>query len=331
MHLLPSHTPKVADHGESSRIGRRVATIVLNYNSEADLKVSVPQLIGQQNIHHTLIIVDNASSSECVQRVRTWLHEECTDAIIGSVSEVENWVEKNSEQAQAPGRVYLILNHENRGYSAGNNIGLRLADALGAEAALIANPDMRIEDPSYLEVLSNELFADEQNFIAASRIVGLDCIDQNPIRESTFWEELLWPRFYFSKLFGGPISYILPITGSDPVAVPKVSGCCLMLRMKFLKAIDYLDEGVFLYCEEPILAVRVRKYGGRIIYVPTVSAVHAHIKNRKGNVGKRMLLYIKSRKYYLKNYSGYKGLKLRMLLVSYALLSSLNFMRSWKK
>jgi hypothetical protein len=198
---------------------------------------------------------------------------------------------------------------------------------LGADAVLIANPDMRIENPNYLAELSQQLFADGRNCIAASRILGLDGKDQNPLRESTFWEELLWPRGYFKSIFK-QISYLLPISSQEPLAVHKVSGCCLMLRMDFLRATNYLDENVFLYCEEPILSARVKTVGGIIIYVPTVSAVHSHIKSEKGNAGKRMLLFIKSRKYYLKTYSCYTRWQLQLLFFSYTTLAFLNWIRS---
>lgn len=299
---------------------------MLNYNSERDLMTSAPQLAAQTDVKHTLVLVDNASRPESVAAIWAWLEDWRPDAVIGTQAEIDTWVDQNPEQARTPGRVYFILSNENRGYSAGNNIGIRLADELGADAVLIANPDMRIENPHYLSELTKQLFADEQNYCAASRIVGLDGKDQNPLRESTFWEELVWPRIYFAKLLG-TATFIFPTPVDKSVAVPKVSGCCLMLRMSFLKSTDYLDQNVFLYCEEPILSARVRMRGGAIIYVPTLSAVHAHVRSEKGNASQRMLLFIKSRKYYLKHYSGYQWWKLRTLDLSYCALTMLHKIR----
>tara|TARA_R110001583_G_C5668777_1_gene410468 strand:+ start:1217 stop:1450 length:234 start_codon:yes stop_codon:yes gene_type:complete len=65
----------------------RIASVVLNYNSDADLKVSVPQLLAQQGIHHSLIIVDNASQPECVERTQAWVRETYPDAVIGTVGD----------------------------------------------------------------------------------------------------------------------------------------------------------------------------------------------------------------------------------------------------
>ncbi len=213
-----------------------------------------------------------------------------------------------------------MKSEKNLGYSAGNNLGIRLANKLQADAVLIANPDMRIENPSYLAALSLHLFADDSNYIAASRIIGFDGKDQNPLRDATFWEEFLWPLTAIRQRLKGN-HYVQKITSSDPVYVPKVSGCCLLLRMSFLKATDYLDENVFLFCEEPILSAKVRKAGGAILYTPEITAVHAHIASQKGNSGNRMQLFIHSRLYYLQKYSGYSLWQIKALKVSYALLA----------
>ena len=305
----------------------RVAVVILNYNTAEDLKICAQQISRQEGVKLSIIIVDNASRPESLSHIRAWLADWRPGAISGTQDEVKAWVAQHPDRVELSGNVYLVAHHENRGYSAGNNVGLRLADELGADAALIANPDMRFEDPHYLAELTKQLFADERNHVAASRIVGLDGKDQNPLREASFWEELLWPRIYLAKLLGAG-SYVLPTVMEKPAAVPKVSGCCLMLRMSFLRATAYLDEQVFLYCEEPILSARVHSHGGRIFYVPSISAVHAHVRSEKGNTGKRMLLFIKSRKYYLEKYSSYKQWQLQLLKLSYGALALLSAARS---
>lgn len=300
---------------------RRIASVVLNYNSDADVMVSVPQLLAQKNVDHTIIIVDNASNPECVQRLKVWLQSVQPNVVIGSPDEVIHHIRNEFESAHEFNQIYFVLNHENRGYSAGNNIGISLADVLVADAVMIANPDMRIDDPHYIAELSKALFANDKNCIAASRIHGLDGKEQNPLREASFWEEFFWPRFYLSKIFGKPISYILPIEADVPVPVPKVSGCCLMFDMAFLRATDYLDENTFLYCEEPILSAKVQKQNGCIILAPTLLAVHAHEKSKKDNSSRRMLLFINSRKYYLRHYSKYGLMKRLLLCLSYTMLA----------
>lgn len=299
---------------------RHVAVVVLNYNSERDLMVSAPQLAAQTHVKNTLILVDNASRADSVDQLKSWLLAWRPDAVIGMQAEVDRWIENNPVAAGEPGRIYFITHHENRGYSAGNNIGIRLADMLGADAVLIANPDMRIEDPSYVATLAQNLFSDERHYVAASRIVGLDGRDQNPLREPLFWEEILWPLYIARRWFKWN-TYVQQVDETRAIAVPKVSGCCLLLRMTFLRSTGCLDENVFLYCEEPILSARVRTAGGVVLYVPALTAVHAHVASEKGDSALRMPKFITSRKYYLRVYGGYKGWRLKALEMSYDLLA----------
>ena len=105
----------------------------------------------------------------------------------------------------------------------------------------------------------------------------------------------------------------------------------MLMRMDFLRSTNYLDENVFLYCEEPILSARVNAAGGRILYVPMVKAIHAHNKSEKGDGTKLMLLFIQSRKYYLKTYSSYNRLQIGCLFLSYDVLAVYNRFKGFGK
>ncbi len=306
-----------------------IAVVILNYNSEKDLQICAEQIAKQVDVHLSLIIVDNASQAESVKRIESWLLTWQPNAICRNKDIVEQKVTENSEKKEKIGQVYFVENDKNNGYSAGNNIGIRLADKLNADAVLIVNPDVRIEDTHYLAKLSQQLLSAPIHCIAASRIVGLEGEEQNPSREATFWEELLWPINYVKKFLGikSKNLYIIPFLTEKPFTVPKVSGCCLMLSMGFLKTTQYLDENTFLYCEEPILSARVKKIGGDILFVPSLKATHAHVKSEKGDVSKRMIQFIKSRKYYLRNYSGYSKVSLWFLNLSYTFLQLFTVIR----
>ena len=300
----------------------RIAVVLLNYNSEEDLFVSVEQIHRQQDIELITIVVDNASEPKTVNALHTWSKNFSSSAFSGTTEEVFDLI-KNDKIEPHAFDTFFIYNHENKGYSAGNNIGIKLADYLNVDAVLIANPDMRFDNKNYIYELAKTLFLNEKYFVAASKIVGVEGKDQNPLREASFAEELFWPLQYIR-----PVLYTLSYEKNKIITVPKVSGCCLLLRMKFLRENQYFDEKTFLYCEEPILASQVKEKGGEFVFVPFVEAIHAHKASEKGNGSKRMLLFIKSRKYYLKKYSGYNRTQLFLLNISYALLALLHSIKS---
>ena len=96
----------------------------------------------------------------------------------------------------------------------------------------------------------------------------------------------------------------------------KVSGCCFFIRIHFAEKIGYFDENVFLYCEEPILAATVKKLEMKEYYLHNLKAYHMHKSSEKWDPKRRLNLFYKSRKYYLENYSGYKGILLKIALIS---------------
>ena len=302
-----------------------IAVILLNFNSEKDLFISTVQLKKQININLITIIVDNASSAISVEKVKEWSKLYKDNSFSASSNELfeltkDNILNKNNY------KTFFIYNNENNGYSAGNNIGIKLADYLNVDTVMIANPDMRFENVNYMFELSKTLFSDQKCVVAASKIIGLDGKDQSPLREASFYEELMWPRHLFPSIFKST-SFILPYEKNKIITVPKVMGCCLMLQMDFLREINYFDENIFLYAEEPILSAQVKQKNGKIVFTPKIEAIHAHIKSEKGNSSKRMFLFIKSRKYYLQKYSNYKKLQLLLLNISYGVLYSLHYLK----
>lgn len=293
---------------------RHVAVVMLNYNSERDLMVSAPQLAAQTHVNSTLILVDNASRADSVDQLKNWLLGWRPDSVIGTPTEVSKWVENNPVAANEPGRTYFITHHENRGYSAGNNIGARLALMIGSEAVLIVNPDVQIDNPQYVQVLADHLLSAPNAVVAASRIRNLAGDDENPMIEPGFLQELFLPiRMVFVGL--GLMRRTSPATPTSAL-IEKVSGSCFMIRSDFLEEIGYLDEKVFLYCEESILSVQVQRACRQVIYVPVLEALHAHKTSDKGDPVRRYANWCLSRRYYHKTYTNYGIMRRVMLIIS---------------
>ena len=264
----------------------RVPVILLNYNSSADCTKCVSDLKQQEGVELEIIIVDNCSREDDAHAVE--------------------------QLAKAEGCTFIAAK-ENRGYNAGNNIGLRYAAGKGYKYALIANPDMEFPQKDYVEKLITKMEQDYTIAVCASDIVNPDGRHINPQRNATYNEELFW----FIEILRNSKSknwYHCDFTHS--AYCEKVSGCCLLLLVDFIKSIGYFDESVFLYSEESILAKQVEQQNKHILYISDAQAIHQHIESEKGASKPRMKALFKSHDYYLRKYSGYKGLKLKLLLFS---------------
>ena len=277
----------------------KIAAIILNYNSAKDtvkcLKFLCAQEFKMRNeelgmrndgvlansaIDLRLIVVDNSSREEFS---------------LTSEAQSDNlWEGKQFE---------LIRAKENRGYSAGNNIGLRRATEIGAKYALVINPDMELTDPDYLARLVAVMEQDEDVVVVASDIITPEGIHQNPMLPDGDWRSAFgWVKEIFGRRQpGDTYSFIDNYHESHQCA--KVSGCCLMLRMSFVEQIGYFDEYPFLYCEEAILARQVEMAGKKMYYLADTQAVHRHIKSEKGDPVKRFKHWQRSRIYFYKRYS----------------------------
>ena len=300
-----------------------IGSILLHYNSPNDLFNCINDLVSQEGIKQKIIIIDNNSMPDHVASIKKWCFEHFPTALIGSYEVVENHI----KQGNIRPKLSLVLHNQNNGYSAGNNLGFKLAKSLGCDAVLIANPDMRFPDARYIYSLYSVLKENTDNVIAASRIIGLDDKQQSPLREASFYDEFFWFRNYLPSFFHSK-PFILNVEGNTPIEVSKVMGCALLISTDYLAAIDYFDEGVFLFSEEAILASKVQRDKKKIIFSPHLSAIHAHNKNEKGNGSLRMLLYIKSRLYYLENYSKYNTFQKWCLKFSYSVLKIMHIINS---
>lgn len=257
-------------------IMNKIPVILLNYNSSTDCRECVADLKRQEGVELDIVIVDNCSPRE---REQDTIRQLCTDE-----------------------GCTFIQAKENRGYNAGNNIGLRYAAEKGYKYALIANPDMRFLQTDYVKKLTEKLETDKDIVVVASDIIGLDGFHQNPICRDRGWRDCFYWMTSIFKRATDRYKFIANYHESHQCI--KVSGCCFMVQIDFLKSIDYFDEKVFLYSEEAILSRQIEQRGKKMYYMEDIQAVHAHLKRAKGNPVVRFKHWEKSRLYFIEHYSG---------------------------
>ncbi|MBR5593140.1 MAG: glycosyltransferase family 2 protein [Bacteroidaceae bacterium] len=254
----------------------KIAIIILNYNSSADCRKCIGYLKAQQGVEQEIVVVDNCSREEDCKAVELLCKEQgCT----------------------------FIANNENRGYNAGNNVGLRYAAEKGYEYALIANPDMEFPQTDYLATVLAKMQEEKDIVVCGSDIVGADGIHQSPMGKEGNWRGSFgWIKNIFSKRKKSD-AYDFIDNNKESHYCHKVSGCCFMIRTAFLKEINFFDEKVFLYCEEAILSRQVELAGKQMYYLATAQAVHRHVKIEKGDPVRRFKVWGKSRCYFIDHYS----------------------------
>ena len=296
----------------------KIAAIILNYNSVVDTMKCIEFLLLQKlNGELHVIVVDNSDREQGVGNKELGIDN----------SQLSTFNSQLSTE--------LIRAEENRGYSAGNNIGLRRATEIGAKYALVINPDMELTDVNYIAKLVEVMERDEDVVVAATDIVTPEGIHQNPMLPDGDWHSAFgWVKEIFSRK--KPVdTYSFIDNYKENHECAKVSGCCLMLRMLFVEHIGYFDEYPFLYCEEAILAQQVEMAGKKMYYLADTQAVHRHIKSEKGDPVKRFKHWQRSRIYFYKRYSkdSWWGrqisiLSMRLYVFFYAMYKKVSSLRS---
>lgn len=256
----------------------KAAVIILNYHSSADCAKCIRYIKQQEGIDVEIIVVDNGSAETDRENLeRICQSEECS----------------------------LLINKENTGYNAGNNVGLRFAARHGHQYALIANPDMEFPQTNYLSGMINEMEKDPSIAVCGSDIITPEGIHQSPMKRDGNWTSSFgWIKGFLHKKASDKYDFIEDYNKSHYCC--KVSGCCILLRLSFVKEIGFFDEYPFLYCEEAILSRQVEQTDHwKMYYTAKYQAVHRHITKEKGNPIPRLKHWRRSRLYYIDQYSGY--------------------------
>lgn len=236
-----------------------LAVVILNYN-RADL---LADCLGSIFAHPTTCmldvwVVDNASSDNSVEIVRTKFPH-----------------------------VHLVVSEYNGGFAYGNNLALRKIIYSAEEGGSTKNV------PDYVLLLNNDtivppgaldgLVAYLENHIDVG-VVGpklvlpdgsldLACRRSFPTPMVAFYRMVglsrLFPR---SRWFGRyNLTYLDPNVEAE---VDSVVGACMLVRTSVIREVGLLDEQFFMYGEDLDWAYRIKQYGWRVVYYPTVQILH---------------------------------------------------------
>lgn len=210
----------------------KIGIVILNYNGWKDTIECLQSLQKIDYPNYLIIVVDNASSDGSVEKIKEWaegkikvIEYEREIAEQGGVKELEEELQKLPNDK----KIVLIKNNANLGYSAGNNVGIRYSIQNKADAVLIVNPDVRIENTSSLQKMVDVMFSKDTIYVLGPNIIDMEGKRQSPLREPRFFEEFITPFVSgFIKRFGIiPPNYIEPVKSESPYEVDKVSGCCI--------------------------------------------------------------------------------------------------------
>jgi O-antigen biosynthesis protein len=171
--------------------------------------------------------------------------------------------------------VRLIMNHDNRGFSAANNQALQLATG---RFILLLNPDTLVEEYTFKRCIS---FMDSHPDAGAT---GVQMIDGKGRLLPESKRALPTPKTAFFKVAG--LSYIFPksklfnryyLGNLDDLKTTQadvISGAFMFLRREAVLKTGLLDETFFMYGEDIDYSYRLQKAGYNNYYFPEIKIIH---------------------------------------------------------
>jgi hypothetical protein len=215
----------------------KAGIVVLSWNGGERTLACIDSVLAQEYPDKFLVLVDNNSQPEQRELLR-------------------------GRYAADPAVHFCFLD-ENRGYAGGNNAGIDVALAAGAEVVVIVTQDATLASGALAAMVAA---AGE----AGVGIVGPAVVDARDARR--VWS--VGERIGIPWLCVPRTLLRYRRARREPYDVGGVLGCVMLLTRRCAESTGGFDEGFFAYYEEVDLCLRARAHGFRIVCAPQALAAH---------------------------------------------------------
>ncbi len=269
----------------------KVAVIIVNYNDAEDTLKYVKKITEYETINR-IVVVDNKST---------------TTGTFDKLKELES------------SKVKVIESDKNGGYDYGNNFGIKYLDSINEEFDyyIISNPDIEVSEDAIKHCL-DVINSNDKIAVISPRMLNKD---RNPIRRSSWKIRTFGLDVVHSTRLLELLLYKVLRNGEysnkeyevEKLEVEAISGAFFVIKANILKEIGLLDENVFLFYEEDILAHKLRDRNYKTISLNSEYFIHYESQT----IGKSLSYYrkmkqmFKSKMYYHKTYN-----KINLLQIS---------------
>ena len=239
-----------------------VAVVILNWNGWQRTLATLESVDGLAYPALSVLLIDNASTDESVERLRGWL---------GAREPVQR------------SRIELVVAESNLGFADGCNLGIERGLRQGADYILLLNNDTVIRANALTQLVHVASKADAA--IAGGRLLGVG-------GEGTKYTGNSWPQQLFFYKGAGE---------GDPARAwweySDCSGAAMLLRRDLLEMRrreqgHFLDGELFMYGEDVDICLWGRSRGFRCVVARDAIVTHAESQSSGGRGSARAYYYI---------------------------------------
>lgn len=232
-----------------------VNIILLNYKGYADTTACIKSLRKSTYKEYTIIVVDNNSGDGSYEKLKA----ENQDCVV-------------------------LQAGYNKGFSAGNNVGIRYALENGADYVMMLNNDTEVA-PDFLDIMMSKA---NDDVVITPRIYYYS----EPHKVWYAAGRINWSR---CTVYNGD--------EHESSYVDYASGCCLLMSRKVIEQVGMWAEEYFMYYEDMDYSLRIIGNKFKIFYEK--NALVYHKVGRTAGVQSKLAIYynVRNRLYVIKKYN----------------------------
>ncbi|MCX7626737.1 MAG: glycosyltransferase family 2 protein [Candidatus Sumerlaeaceae bacterium] len=227
-----------------------VVVVIVNYNGATVLEECLRSLERSTYKHYDVIVVDNASTDNSIAMV-----------------------ERDFPAVQ------LLTLDSNTGFAGGNNAGIQVAMARGADYIFVLNNDTTVHADCIAKLV--ERIEESPKIGAVSPLI----LFTNPA-------DRIWSAGGSYNLWYGTARHFGLRRRAESTRWKQVrpisfaTGCAVLYRCEALKEVGTFDESLFMYAEDSDLSYRLRKAGWLLVFEPQALVWHKEAWTTQRTIGR---------------------------------------------
>jgi GT2 family glycosyltransferase len=274
--------------------------IIVNYNNWKDTLECLESVYRSQYGDYTVVVVDNHSTDRSVEKILQWAagslplpqgqRPGCIESLVFPevgkplpVKYIKQASLKKTDGVYASHTLVLIEAKSNKGFAAGNNLGLKYA--------------LKDKNAAFFWLLNNDTVV-EPTALARQieAYMGLRLHTKTGVLGSRLMHYYEPHKIQYAggavyKPWTGNIKPLtsgdeLPLEGSSNTALFYVAGASMFVDRQFVKEVGLLEEAYFLYYEELDWTMRARQKGYSSAYAPESVIYHKEGATISGQINK---------------------------------------------
>ena len=227
--------------------------IILNYNGYLDTIECLQSIYKSNYLNYKIILIDNNSSDNSINFLEKWF------------TKMEIDFTYNINETDSKKDVLIVSLNKNSGYSAGNNVGIRLA--------------VQQKDCQYIWILNNDTLINENtlnNIIKSANKSSKNTILGNKVLYANGKIQSIGGRLNRKFLFTRH-NWMGETNRNKIFNLSKldyIPGCSIFLNASLINLIGFLPENYFMFYEDVDFCINAQKKGINLQIVQDSVIVH---------------------------------------------------------